>query len=166
MRAVSGAAAATLIAWFPFVAGRPVPLLDNADLGFHELGHLLAIAAPELIRFLAGSITQVAVPVSLALYFWLGRRDPVGSGVCLAWAGTSAHDVAVYIADAPVQRLPLIGGEHDWAYILGRFNALDGARHLAATVRGVGTILAVAGMLSCLAPLVAVPTRLRSTASR
>ncbi len=28
-------------------------------------------------------------------------------------------DVSIYIADAPFQRLPLIGGSHDWAYLLG-----------------------------------------------
>ena len=63
--------------------------------------------------FLAGSVLQVAVPLGLAAYFGLLRRKEWASaGFCLAWAGTSARDVAVYVADAPVQALPLIGGGH------------------------------------------------------
>src|SRR5262249_3847651 len=113
------AIACLLIAWYPFLRHSSVPFLWYVDLGFHELGHMLTMWAPRLIYFAMGSVAQVAVPLGLAAYFLGIRRDRVGGGLCMAWAGTSAANVAVYVADAPYQQLPLIGGIHDWAYILG-----------------------------------------------
>jgi hypothetical protein len=74
----------------------------------------------------------------------------MAAGLCLAWAGSSAQQVAVYAADAPYQRLPLIGGEHDWAFILGRLGILDRAEGVATAVRGLGLVLLVAGMAACM----------------
>jgi hypothetical protein len=126
-----------------------VPLLSLVDLGFHELGHLVTRPLPEVIMFMAGSAAQVAVPVGLAVYF-LVRRDRLAGALCFAWAATSARDVAVYIADAPFQRLQLIGGEHDWAFILGEhWNVLDKAGAVAAAVRGFGMALLFAGFAIC-----------------
>ncbi|MDH3731817.1 MAG: hypothetical protein OES13_11975, partial [Acidimicrobiia bacterium] len=116
---IAGALFCVAIAFFPVVAKGEVPLLDGVDLGFHELGHMLAMGFGRFIHTLAGSFLQIAVPLGLSAYFFVIRRDPVGAGVCAAWAGTSAYDVAIYVADAPFQRLPLIGGYHDWAYLLG-----------------------------------------------
>jgi hypothetical protein len=106
---------------------------------------------PDVITALMGSVFQVAVPVGLALYFGWRRRDLLAAGLCLAWAGASAVDVSVYIADAPFQRLPLIGGSHDWAYLLGPagFGALSGAARIAATVKAVGAVLVLSGIGLC-----------------
>ena len=158
-RSLGGAALSALIGWLAVGRGGEVPLLDQFDLGIHELGHMLVRFGPELWHFLAGSIAQVAVPVGLAAYFWLSQRNWAASGFVLAWAGTSAYDVSVYVADAPYQRLPLIGGgQHDWAYILGPrgFDSIDAASGVAATIKGVGAIMVMAGVLLCLYPLLDV----------
>lgn len=155
-RSLGGAALAAIIGWFPFMAGREVPLLDQFDLGIHELGHMLVRFGPELWHFLAGSIFQIAVPLGLAAYFWFSQRNWVASGIMVAWAGTSAYDVAVYVADAPYQSLPLIGGgQHDWAYILGSrgFDAIESAPTVAGIIESVGGLMVVAGILLCLAAL-------------
>jgi hypothetical protein len=56
----------------------------------------------------------------------------------------------VYIADAPIQALPLLGeGMHDWAFVLGRFGAIDGAAAIAAIVKGFGMVLLFAGFAVC-----------------
>lgn len=89
------------------------------------------------------------MPLGLAVYFLWRRRDHLGAGLCLGWAGTSAADVAVYVADAPVQALPLIGGHHDWAFVLGRLGALDAAAGIAAGVRVAGGIVLLAGIAVC-----------------
>jgi hypothetical protein len=154
MRAVQAAGGALLclvMGWFAFVQGRDVPLLGLVNLGFHELGHMLTMWAPRLLYFAMGSINQVAVPLGLAVYFLWFRRDGVGGGLCLAWAGTSAQNVSVYIADAPYQRLPLIGGMHDWAYILGpeQLNHLSWAAPLGTAVKAFGLLLVLAGLASC-----------------
>lgn len=137
------------ISWIAFVAHREVPGLDQFDLAVHETGHLVAAFMPRLVMFLAGSAAQVLFPVAMALYFGVRRRDAAAGGFCLAWAGTSAHDVAVYAGDAVRQALPLIGGgEHDWAYILGPngFDMLDRTAGVARSIEVAGIIMAFAGV--------------------
>ncbi len=147
-RYAAAAVLAGVVAWFAFVAHREVPVLDWFDLAVHEVGHMVMFFAPRMMMFLGGSVAQVAVPLALAWYFGLVRRDLAGGGFCLAWAGASAWDVSVYIADAPVQALPLIGGEHDWAYLLGQrgFDAMHLADEVAGFVEFTGTLVAIAGI--------------------
>lgn len=138
--------ACAAIAYFPFVRGTRVPLLGWFDLGMHELGHLLFAWAGETVHFLAGSLVQVIVPAALAGYFWWRRRDPVAVALVGSWTGASLGDVSVYIADAPFERLPLIGGDHDWAFLLHKYDAMHLAGPLANGVRWLG-VLVVCGSL-------------------
>lgn len=157
-RFVLGAVAAVAIGVVAFGFGQPVPGLDLFDLGMHELGHLLTALMPRMVMFLAGSVMQVVVPLALAAYFLFRRREWASAGFCLAWAGTSARDVAVYVADAPVQALPLVGGgTHDWAYLLGPrgFGCIDRAGALAGFIEALGLLMVIAGVGVCLWPLAA-----------
>lgn len=140
---------AALITVVSFGLGREVPLLDLFDLGIHELGHLVAAPLPTLAMFLAGSVAQVAFPLAMAAYFGFGRKDLAAAGFCAAWAGTSARDVSVYAGDAVAQRLPLIGGEHDWAYILGPrgFDALHMTDSVAGWIESAGAAMALGGLI-------------------
>ncbi len=155
-RYVAGIVACAYFGYFPFVQDRRVPLLGWVDLGFHELGHMLTYPFPDVVTALMGSVTQVAVPLGLAAYFVFRHKDRLGVALCLAWAGASAYDAAVYIADAPYQRLPLIGGDHDWAFLLGprAFDALSSAGTIAAAVKGFGAVLVLAGLGVAIAGLV------------
>jgi hypothetical protein len=134
-----------LAGWFAFVRGTRVPLLSGVDLGFHELGHLIMYIFPinQVLTAAMGSIMQCAVPTGLAAYFWFRRDDALSASVCSAWAATNFQDASVYIADAPYQRLELIGGEHDWAFVLGpqHFDRLQDAHAIATVVRTAGMIL-------------------------
>ncbi|MDF1595776.1 MAG: hypothetical protein P1T08_06730 [Acidimicrobiia bacterium] len=154
-RPLSAGAVILVMAFFPFVRSTRVPLLGNVDLGFHELGHLIGYLIPISERLTAalGSITQIAVPLGLATYFLWWRTDRVAGGLMLAWAGTSAWDASVYIADAPYERLQLIGGDHDWAFLLGptEFNNYAVADELAAFVEFVGGLSLITGLIICLA---------------
>jgi hypothetical protein len=131
--------------WFAFVQSRRVPLLWFVDLGFHELGHMIMYVFPvnQVLTAAMGSISQCAIPTGIATYFWFRRRDALGASACLAWAATNFQDASVYIADAPYERLPLIGGEHDWAFILGRehLDRLQDAHAIATVVRDAGLVL-------------------------
>jgi hypothetical protein len=64
--------------------------------------------------------------------------------VCLTWAATAARDVSVYIRDAPYQQLDLIGGEHDWAFLLAA--DLDHAERLGRNVQAFGMLLVAAAL--------------------
>jgi hypothetical protein len=157
------AAVCALALWWVFVRGEQVPLLWGVDLGFHELGHLLAAWMPGLLPPLAGSVTQLAVPLGLATYFGLARRQSLSAALMLGWAGTSANNASVYIADAPTQYLPLLGGgRHDWAYILA--GNLDAAAPLAGAVRIAGMLLVIAGFALAMWPLLEPLVRARHDA--
>lgn len=147
------AAACALVAWFPFVRHQRVPLLGNADLGFHELGHLVMYVVPvsQFLTAIMGSVFQVAVPAGLAAYFAIARHDALATAVCSAWTAANLHDVSIYIADAPYERLPLIGGTHDWAYLLGpeQLDHLAAAHNVAAVVNGTGVVIALAAIATC-----------------
>jgi hypothetical protein len=148
---------AGVVGWYAFVAHREVPFLDLFDLGIHEVGHLVFAFAPRMLMFIAGSIAQVLVPLGLAWYFGMHRRDAAGGGFCLAWAGASMWDVSVYVADAPVQALPLIGGgQHDWAYLLGPsgFDVMHLSDEIAGFVEYTGAVLVAAGILAALTGMV------------
>jgi hypothetical protein len=150
-RWVVAAVVCLLLGWFAFGRGVRVPLLGLVDLGFHELGHLLTRWLPEVVMAMMGSIFQIAAPLGIAVYFLWRARDVAAGAMCLAWAGSSAQDVSVYIADAPYQRLQLIGGEHDWAFVLGHYHAVNHAAAIAAWVKGFGLLLVVSGLALCCA---------------
>jgi hypothetical protein len=150
-RWVVGALVCLVLGWFAFVREVRVPLLGLVDLGFHELGHLLTYWLPQVVTAAMGSVFQIVVPLGIAVYFLWRGRDVAAGAMCLAWAGSSAQDVSVYVADAPYQRLQLIGGEHDWAFVLGHFHALNHAAAIAAWVKGFGLVLVVAGLALCCA---------------
>jgi hypothetical protein len=134
--------------WIGFENGDRVPLLTYVNLGIHEFGHFATYAFSDLVTALMGSIAQVAVPVLLGAYFFLFRDDWMAAGVCLAWGATSALEVAIYVADAPVQELVLIGGSHDWAFILGPagYDAIENAGAIADTIRDFAAVGIGAGL--------------------
>lgn len=152
-RYVVGAGLICVLGWFAFVAGKRVPLLSMADLGFHELGHLVCyiLGPPQTVTAAMGSIFQILVPVGLAVYFLWRRRDVMAGSLMLAWAATNCQDVSVYIADAPFQRLPLLGGDnstHDWAFLLS--GSLPKAAGLSHFLWGVGLVMLLASLVLCL----------------
>ncbi len=152
MRALVAGGLGLVVAWFAFVARKPVPILDWFDLAVHETGHMLAAPLPRIAMFMAGSFAQIAVPLALAWYFGWRRRDLVGGGFCLVWAGASAWDVSVYAGDAIRQALPLVGGgQHDWAFILGYYDALHLTYPIARGIFIGGAVLAVAGLMTIVA---------------
>ena len=163
MPGAAGAVAAVLVGVWSLGTGSDVPLLVFADLGFHELGHLIGYITrpPEWIIAIAGTGLQIAVPLGAAAVLGLWRRDPFGATICLAWTATSLRNSAVYVADAPYERLPLIGGEHDWAYLLGEhWQALHRADDIARWMTGAGWVMLFVGAtLSALAVEHRLPKR-------
>jgi hypothetical protein len=133
-----------VLGWFVLQDVR-VPVLAYVDLGFHELGHYVCYPLPvgELFTAAAGSIAQIAVPLGLAVYFLLFRWDNTGAAICTAWAATSAMDVSRYMADAPFERLELLGGDHDWAFFFSAegIDAMDRAESVAGNVANLGWLL-------------------------
>ncbi len=146
---LAGVAGCLVLGFFPLVLGDRVPLLGLVDLGFHELGHLLTYPFPDLFTAMMGSITQVLVPLGIAAYFLWWREDLLAAGLCAAWAGTSFYDVSVYVADAPYEKLQLIGGDHDWAFAFDRLNAVEAADEVALLLKVLAWALVLGGVALC-----------------
>lgn len=149
------ATAVVALAWLSVANHALVPFLWGVDLGVHEFGHLVTFWAPWRVTAAAGSFFQVTAPFALGCYFLFARRQPLSAALCLAWAGTSARNVAVYIADAPYQRLSLWGGEgvlHDWAQQLAG-PAMQYAGAFAGAVEASAWLLFAAAFVLAVAPV-------------
>ena len=115
--------------------------LDSLDLAVHETGHLVFAFGGEFLTLLGGTLLQLLVPIAFAVALWR-QGDRHGATVPLWWLGQSCWNVSVYIKDARAQQLPLVGGgEHDWAYLLGRLGLLTYDKALALDVRLIGAAI-------------------------
>lgn len=118
-----------------------VPILDHANLAFHEAGHLVVGLVSDTMAVYGGTIGQLAFPVAAAYSFW-SRRNTLGFALCFAWGCENLLNVATYMGDARAMSLPLIGGldpetHHDWREILTRWDMLDLDTAWAALNRGI-----------------------------
>jgi len=167
-RWLAGLALIGAMSWVAFEQHDRIPVLTYVNLGIHEAGHMLTYSWSDVRTAMMGSIAQVAIPLLLAVYFFVRRGDWVGAAVCLVWASTSAIEVAAYVADAPKQKLELIGDTHDWAFILGPegYDAMDRSGPLADTIRDAAAFGLIAGFVLCLtAPLRGVNRRAQDDAT-
>lgn len=121
--------------------------LHNVDLPIHETGHLVFAPFGETMMLLGGSLFQVLVPLLFAGTFaW--RRDRFGAAVCLWWVAQNCWDVAIYVADARAQELPLVGGgEHDWFNLLDHWDLLHRDLAIAQQVRAAGVVIFFVAMV-------------------
>jgi len=116
-------------------------LLNGADLAFHEFGHLAFGFLGEFVQFLGGTLMQLIVPAGIAVHFYL-RQERYGFAVALFWIAQNLFNIAVYVADAQAQALPLVGGGiHDWNYLLGRMGLLELDGGIAGFLRLLGWAL-------------------------
>jgi hypothetical protein len=148
-RRVARIAAVTLLAIYGIAILRDpgFTLIDNVNLPIHETGHLVFSPFGELVTALGGTLFQLIVPAVFVGYF-LKRRDQFAASVALWWVAENCWNIAVYVADAQEQALPLVGGgEHDWAFILAELDVLQQDARIAAMVRFAGTLLFVVAIL-------------------
>ena len=145
--------AGTALLLVAFAAGNRVPVLSMFDLGIHELGHLITRPFGMVVSFFMGSGLQILVPFGGAVYFWFWQRDRISAGLLMCWGATAMQDVSVYIADAPYRSIQLIGGTHDWWWLLSRRGHLSWADEISNGVWIAGLSLGLAGLAVIVAPL-------------
>lgn len=121
-----------------------IPVLDHANLAFHEAGHVFfGILGPTLGLY-GGTLGQLVFPAVVTVAF-LRKGVPLSAAFGLLWLFQNLLNIARYVADARAQRLPLVGnGDHDWFNILSRWGALPADTALARLL----SILAWLGMLA------------------
>lgn len=139
---------AVLALWFGNTGERWFPLLDGANLLFHEFGHPFFGLFSERLAVYGGTLAQFIFPLATAREF-RQRGATASFAVSRVWLFQNFFNIARYIADARAKALPLVGGRdpeeaHDWAEILGRWNLLPADTWLA----GVVTVLGWIGILA------------------
>lgn len=115
--------------------------LDLFTLLVHEAGHVFFSPLGTTVYFLGGSLFQILTPLLIVAYVvW---KQPSLVGIPGFWLGESCVNTSVYIRDAPFQqlRLAVIGGIHDWHWLLA--DHLDWAEPLGVALLTLGLILAV-----------------------
>ncbi len=120
-----------------------VPLLDSANLAFHEAGHPLVDLFSARLSVYGGTLLQLLFP-ALALWNYRRAGNATGLAGCMVWLGENLLNVARYMADARAQALPLVGGgEHDWTEIFNRWGVLHLDTRIAGMTHGIGVLLIV-----------------------
>jgi hypothetical protein len=134
------------IAWKASTGERWVPLLDGANLAFHEAGHLFYGVFGSTLGLYGGTLGQLTFPVVCLAIFW-ARSESTSLSVCAIWLAQNLCNIARYVADARAQELPLVGGgEHDWNDILSRWGLLQSDLRLGGALHGLGLVgMAVSG---------------------
>jgi len=125
-------------------------IFSGITLAIHELGHVLFGPFGEWLGVAGGSITQLAGPLAVALIL-LRQRDYFGFAVGGAWLSMSLSNMAVYVADARAEELPLVslgGGDviHDWNYLLGSVHLLAHDAQIAGAIRVLAFVLLAASL--------------------
>lgn len=116
-----------------------IPILDSANLAFHEAGHPLFGLLSERLMVYGGTLMQLLIPAACAWEFHR-REQPWGFYVSLLWIAENGLNISHYLADARAHRLSLVGGVdpelfHDWTEILSRWGLLNQDTTLAWLVR-------------------------------
>jgi hypothetical protein len=140
---VAGLVWCAIYGLFSFVRDTRVPVLWLMQLAVHETGHRVFAPFGEYVMVLMGSGSEILAPFLLGLALLLWKRKAIAAGVCWAVAAAACEGTSIYIADAPVGRLTLIGGdESDWLRILDDYwDKLYKADVYAARVRTAGIVL-------------------------
>ena len=115
-------------------------------LPIHETGHMVFMAFGEMLHAAGGSLFQILFPLIFVGYF-LKRRQFYAATVPLWFAGVSAVDIVGYIKDAPIGEMELIGGEHDWSFILCETRWMHASAKIGDAVLHFGGFLMLAALL-------------------
>jgi hypothetical protein len=122
-------------------------LLDYVNLIIHEAGHLIFAFFGEFVSFTGGTFFQLLIPLLFVIYFL--RKDLYSASIVSFWLAHSLINVSVYIKDAIVMQLPLLGGGiHDWNYMLSKLNMLSLAPVLGSIVYFLGVTIIIGGTIS------------------
>lgn len=114
-----------------------VPVLDSANLVFHEAGHVVFGLLGSTFGLYGGTLGQLLFPLVVSVRYWR-RRETLPFSLGVIWLLENLLNIARYLGDAREQVLPLVGGgEHDWTQILGRWGLLQADQTLADSIRFV-----------------------------
>ncbi len=129
--------------------GMPMPFLLGIlrtfiFLPLHEAGHFLFSFFGRALNILGGSFWQIAFP--LAWFIVAARQRSVTAPFALFWVGENMMDVSLYMRDAPLRQLPLLGGHragHDWYNLFTMWNVMDASETFADLTYYAGLLICI-----------------------
>lgn len=113
--------------------------LDLIDLLIHEPGHLLFGLFGEFFQFLGGTLMQILLPLFVALVAFF-RGWKYMAQIFLFWLGHNFINISVYVDDANKMKLNIIGGSHDWNWILNRIDLIEYSEELGLMFVGFSIV--------------------------
>jgi hypothetical protein len=122
--------------------------LDNANLMIHEAGHplfgILGGGAENgfghTLTVLGGTLLELIVPLSCAVYFFL-RRESTATTFCTFWFFENFLYIGTYMADARTSALLLVGsGDSDWEVLFTQWNLMLHDMQIAHATRTLGWV--------------------------
>ena len=87
------------------------------------------------------------IPTTVLIAF-LRRSDFFGAFFAVWWIGQNLSEVSLYVGDARTQQILLIGGEHDWAYLLSELSLLQYDTVIARVIWISGIVLMAAAVFA------------------
>lgn len=99
-------AAAAWIGW-ELVTGGSFGLLQGIIVYTHEGGHLVCMFLGRFITIAGGTLMQLALPIAVAVRFWL-RGERYSAAITCFWLVASLAGSATYCRDALAPDLPLL----------------------------------------------------------
>ena len=125
-------------------------LFSGITFGAHEFGHLAFAFFGEVLAVAGGSLMQLLVPIGAGALL-ASRRDWFGVVFTACWLSVSMTDLARYVGDAQAQELPLVsmspdGGEHDWYWLLDRFDLLRCDTRIAAGITQAAALVLLSAL--------------------
>ena len=147
---------APLLLWLGWILlrlwGDPLAptIFNGIDLAIHEIGHIIWSPVGELAGYAGGTLTQLLAPLVAGAVLYR-QRDWFGVAFAGAWLGINCFEIAAYAGDALARRLPLVSPvtaepDHDWAYMLARFDLLQHTETVAAAWQWAGRLSMMAGI--------------------
>ena len=115
-------------------------------LPIHETGHRVFMPFGELMHAAGGSIFQLLFPAIFVGYF-IYHGDKQAATYPLWFVGASAADLVPYIKDAHAGDLELIGGEHDWSFILSELTLVHRDQEIGQAVLVFGALCMFAALI-------------------
>ena len=123
--------------------------LDNLNLLIHEAGHLIFLPFGRFMNMLGGSLFQILFPCIFLLYF-IKRKEYFSASFIIFWIADNIINVSVYMRDAQVMQLLLLGGDnsiHDWNWLFSSMGVLSRTQQIGTTFFALGAICLVLSIL-------------------
>lgn len=126
--------------------------IDNVNLIIHEAGHVIFSLFGEFIQLTGGSLLQIIFPIVFTYYFYR-QQEYFSASLLLFWVGQNIINVSVYVSDAIVMQLPLLGGDssmHDWNNILQMSGLIRYTDNIGLGIFILGIIVIIYAIFSSL----------------